>query len=110
MRVEWAKMRARAERWAEEVLLLTEEMRRVIAWFDAKSLWWLNQRSRRLDVSPETAAGLTAYALKQSVMYQDLAKSFGTHWAPLLRQNSIPIEWPLCYTDIPVRRTSSLHP
>ncbi|KAG2137460.1 hypothetical protein DEU56DRAFT_945875 [Suillus clintonianus] len=34
MRVEWCKARARANRWAEEVELVQEEMRRVLAFFE----------------------------------------------------------------------------
>jgi hypothetical protein len=40
MRVEWAKTHARANRQKEEVLLLTEEMRHVVAYLDWKASWW----------------------------------------------------------------------
>ena len=40
MRVEWGKARARAHRWTEETVLLQEEMRRVVAFFEWKARWW----------------------------------------------------------------------
>lgn len=99
MRVEWAKMRARAHRWTEEVHLVSEEMRRVIVYCDWKSRWWLSQRYRRRQVAPELATGLSAYAEKQSGMYRSFATSFGRQWSPLLRKYTIPIEWPSEFTD-----------
>ena len=41
LRSEWAKSRARANRCKEEVLLLKEEMRRVLVFLEWKSKWWL---------------------------------------------------------------------
>ncbi|KAG2028626.1 hypothetical protein BDR03DRAFT_818726, partial [Suillus americanus] len=40
VRVEWCKSRARALRWAEEVDLLQEEMRRVLQFFNWQANWW----------------------------------------------------------------------
>ncbi|KAJ7792839.1 hypothetical protein B0H14DRAFT_3094116 [Mycena olivaceomarginata] len=40
VRIEWAKTRARANRWAEEVDLLEEEMRRIDAFLRWRSGWW----------------------------------------------------------------------
>ncbi|KAG1807133.1 uncharacterized protein BJ212DRAFT_1449387 [Suillus subaureus] len=45
MHIEWCKARACANRWAEEVVLLQEEMRRVVAYFDWHAMWW----DKRLD-------------------------------------------------------------
>ena len=39
MHTEWARSRARAARWGEEVELLGEEMRRVIEYFEWKAKW-----------------------------------------------------------------------
>ena len=99
MRVEWAKMRARLHRWREEVWLLTEEMHRVIMYCAWKSHWWKCRRARRDDCCPELASGLSAYAIKQSNVYEGLAKSFGKQWSPLLRKHMIDIEWPAEFTD-----------
>jgi len=43
MRVEWAKTKARADRWHEEVLLVSEEMCRVLYFFQWKAEWWASQ-------------------------------------------------------------------
>ena len=43
MQVEWSKSKARAERWREEVILLSEEMRRVLVYFEWKARWWMIQ-------------------------------------------------------------------
>ena len=40
LQVEWAKVWARKQRWEEEVLLLQEEMRCVIVFYEWKSQWW----------------------------------------------------------------------
>lgn len=99
MRVEWAKMRARAHRWTEEVRLLTEEMRRVIVYCDWRSRWWMIQRSRRKETTPELESGVSAYAEKQSHVYKGFAKAFGKRWSILLRKHHITVEWPAEFTD-----------
>ncbi|KAF8223543.1 hypothetical protein L208DRAFT_1078317, partial [Tricholoma matsutake] len=38
--VEWVKAQVRAERWWEEVILLEEEMRRVLEFCQWKARWW----------------------------------------------------------------------
>jgi hypothetical protein len=43
MRVEWAKARARVMRWKEELLLVQEEMRRVLEYHKWKAAWWRTQ-------------------------------------------------------------------
>ncbi|KIL56974.1 hypothetical protein M378DRAFT_88521, partial [Amanita muscaria Koide BX008] len=40
LRIEWCKARARAHRWQEECLLLNEEMRRVLQFFDSEVFRW----------------------------------------------------------------------
>ena len=44
LRSEWAKSRARANRCKEEVLLLREEMQRVLVFLEWKSEWWLQRQ------------------------------------------------------------------
>ncbi|KAJ7302318.1 hypothetical protein DFH08DRAFT_978038 [Mycena albidolilacea] len=41
LRIEWAKTRARAWRWTEEVDLVEEEMRRVLEFQRWKAEWWM---------------------------------------------------------------------
>ena len=66
MRVEWTTSLARMERWAEEVELLQEEMRRTVTFLEWKSLDWMAKRWERLDlVTSDIQSGLDAYARKQ---------------------------------------------
>jgi hypothetical protein len=83
LQIEWAKSRARAARAVEEVLLLKEEMRRVIEFLRWKSEWWMSRTGRR---PADTALdeGLRAYAHKQSLLQKGLSQQFQTTWrAPL---------------------------
>jgi hypothetical protein len=93
MRVEWAKSHARANRWQEEVLLVTEEMRRVIAFLDWKASWWRIQGPRRTDVRDDIQAGLIAYAHRQADLMQHLAEGFAALWYPILMDAGLQIEW-----------------
>ncbi|KAF7303547.1 hypothetical protein MIND_00583900 [Mycena indigotica] len=52
LRVEWAKARARAKRWAEEVELLQEEMRRVLEFCSWRAGRWGELRNGRQGVDP----------------------------------------------------------
>ncbi|KAJ7062990.1 hypothetical protein B0H15DRAFT_794749 [Mycena belliarum] len=81
VRVEWSKAKARKERWEEEVLLLREEMKRVLRFLRWRSGWWEVRRSmRQTNVSPELAAGLTAYAARQAALTREIARTFKRAW------------------------------
>jgi hypothetical protein len=97
MRVEWAKTHARANRWQEEVILLTEEMRRVVVYLDWKASWWRTQGSRRDDLRADITDGLRAYAYEQADLTHRLAESFAALWYPVLTAEGITIEWPEHY-------------
>ncbi|KAH9974339.1 hypothetical protein BGW80DRAFT_1130440, partial [Lactifluus volemus] len=89
LRVEWAKSRARAERWAEEVRLTAEEMQRVLWYFDWKSHWWAAQGKLRTTDDATLDAGLVAYARKQARVQQQMAEDFAKHWLPYHKANSL---------------------
>jgi hypothetical protein len=80
LRCEWAKSRARADRWNEEVELVMEEMRRVLAFLEWKAAWWMKQGDTHLDVSPNIADGIRAYAAKQAHINRALGDSFRKRW------------------------------
>ena len=105
MHVEWAKSRAHAQHWREEVLLLNEEMCWILQYFHWKANWWLACQSLCSDVTPEASHGLNAHAAKQANLLWQLAKSFALLWYPELVKNNMPIEWPTIY--VPVTVTSS---
>ncbi|KAF7375072.1 CxC2 domain-containing protein [Mycena sanguinolenta] len=50
IRVEWVKARARADRWHEELILLEEEMCRVLDFCKWKERWW---KERLSPIRPE---------------------------------------------------------
>lgn len=100
MQVEWAKTKARSDRWAEDYLLTVEQMRRVIAFLDWKAGWWIQRASIHTDTSSALHSGLRAYAHNQAFVCQDLARSFARKWYPLLISKSIPIEWPQAYIPV----------
>jgi hypothetical protein len=78
--VEWAKARARADRWREELILLEEEMRRTVAFCVWKSQWWKERLDLRLDVSLALAEGLRAYALEQAEREREWAAQWADKW------------------------------
>ncbi|KAJ7138908.1 hypothetical protein C8R46DRAFT_1234147 [Mycena filopes] len=80
IRVEWSRARARKVRWTEEVLLLREEMRRVLRYLGWQVAWWRARVALRTDWSAEVAAGARAYALKQAAWHERLAGHFRTKW------------------------------
>ena len=83
---EWAKSRAQAARTAEEVLLLKEEMRRVLESLRWKSRWWLDRKHRRENAGKDEREGVQSYAISQSVMQLALAEKFEGLWKSPLEE------------------------
>ncbi|KAG1886404.1 uncharacterized protein F5891DRAFT_1132498 [Suillus fuscotomentosus] len=86
MRIEWCKARARAMRWAEEVELLKEEMRRILqflAW-DAQRWDERGLENTLEDAGEEECEGRMAYAKRQASLHRMLAESFKTSWTDTL--------------------------
>jgi hypothetical protein len=80
LRTEWAKSRARMTRCKEEVMLLKEEMRRVVAFLDWKLRWWQEREEKRKGVDSALLEGLRAYATKQGVLQECLSDDFVRTW------------------------------
>ncbi|KAJ7670197.1 hypothetical protein DFH06DRAFT_1119445 [Mycena polygramma] len=80
MRVEWCRAKARKVRWEEEVLLLREEMRRVLRYLEWEAETWKQRAVAREDESPELRQGLSAYALRHEAMYRELGTFFKGEW------------------------------
>jgi hypothetical protein len=94
MRVEWATSLARMERWAEEVELVEEEMRRVVMFLEWKSTDWLTKREARLALATsDIQSGLDGYARKQAAVYHHLALSFLKLWHPTLVSYRLNHSW-----------------
>jgi hypothetical protein len=73
-------------RWSEEVLLLEEEMRRVIVFLRWRALWWEEQGLPRTDLSPADAEGMHAYALRQAALLRSLCDDFSKRWNDFARR------------------------
>jgi hypothetical protein len=92
------KSRARAEQWSEEVLLVKEEMRRVLCFLNWKATWWFEQGGLHQDISPEVHEGCIAYAAKQTDLLHNMAVSFAKEWQPILEGYGMhTMEWPEAY-------------
>ncbi|PBK63848.1 hypothetical protein ARMSODRAFT_990134 [Armillaria solidipes] len=81
LRSEWCRSRARAKRSEEEVLLLREEMRRVLCFLRWKAEWWV-QRIERRDVQRDEGLreGLRVYAGRQRDLQLALRARFQELW------------------------------
>ncbi|KAG1779216.1 hypothetical protein EV702DRAFT_1216574 [Suillus placidus] len=84
MRIEWCKARARAMRWAEEVELLKEEMRRIQQFFEWDAQRWDERGLGNALQDADQREGQMAYAKRQAVLRRMLAESFKTSWADTL--------------------------
>jgi hypothetical protein len=93
LRVEWAKSRARAGRWTEEVDLDVEEMRRTLTFFEWKARWWRKRTHLRLTESGDLRNGIAAYAEKQAVLLERRAANYAQHWLPVLKAKGITPCW-----------------
>lgn len=100
MRVEWVKAQARVERWSEELLIVQEEMRRVLVYLRWKSDWWVDQGSKRvIDHDLALVDGIQAYAHKQAAIQTRVAERCAAHWLPVLLQYGITPSWESDFDD-----------
>jgi len=93
MRVEWAKARARMMRWKEELMIVQEEMRRVIAYHQWKAEWWRECSSVRNHNDPTIASGIFGYAYKQAAICLCMAEQCTISWLLHLRDKGIVPSW-----------------
>jgi hypothetical protein len=80
IRVEWTKVRTRADRWWEELILLDEEMRCMLVFCLWKATWWEERCYARKGVSAELAEGLCAYATEQAARELSWASNWALKW------------------------------
>ena len=79
--MEWCKSHARAKRWQEEVLLLQEEMRRVLMFLESEAQTWkVRIQFSKQGIDEPTQEGLSAYAHEQSAVRQELKAYFEDMW------------------------------
>ncbi|KAF6746959.1 hypothetical protein DFP72DRAFT_822360 [Ephemerocybe angulata] len=93
LRIEFLKSRARANRWAEEVLLLEEEMRRTLDFFAYKAEWWLARKASTIGgLTCDYDEGFSAYAHSQSAVYQTLWKECDRQWREGRARNWVKVK------------------
>ncbi|KAJ6478255.1 hypothetical protein C8R45DRAFT_1101644 [Mycena sanguinolenta] len=78
LRIEWTKARARCKRWTEEVALLEEEYRRVLASFEYEALRW-EQGAGTVADGTQDGAG------RGALTYRNLAAKMTTAWMEIHR-------------------------
>jgi hypothetical protein len=92
LRIEWSKSKARAARWQEEVALLSEEMRRSLAFAQAEAVAWrsLAAAQTRLPAVSGTPAsaclleGRQSYCLQKVAIYNGLRSKWVDKWSPVI--------------------------
>ncbi|KAA1479653.1 hypothetical protein DENSPDRAFT_789438, partial [Dentipellis sp. KUC8613] len=94
MRVTYAKAQARMRRWKEEIQLLNEEMRRTLVFLQCKGTWWHQRLDVRPDAPHDIKSGLRAYAMRQSLLYNGLARLFKSLWDPILKTSNLTLALP----------------
>lgn len=87
LQIEWTKAKCRADRWEEEVVLLDEEMRRVLEYCSWKADWWTVMAGRAQGVESALAEGMTAYAAQQADQERRMAENFAAKWV-VVRDNA----------------------
>ena len=100
MCVKWAKARARKMRWKEELMLIQEEMRRVIVFHRWKADWWRDRASVQTHDDQVVLSGISGYAHKQADICVCLAEQCAHHWLPPLKASGISPLWGLDYEHL----------
>jgi hypothetical protein len=80
LRIQWCRARARKLRWAEEIELLLEEMRRVREFLAWHARWWIERANGRGCVEKGLQEGLSAYAHCQASMCRQMKENFEKLW------------------------------
>jgi hypothetical protein len=72
-------------RWSEEILLVEEEMRRVVKFMLWQAKWWRDWQGLHNGLPPAEEEGMKAYALRQAALRQALSDKFSSQWADIPR-------------------------
>ena len=80
-------------RWSTEVLLVQEEMRRVLEYMSWFANWWTSHAAvPSIAHDPYLTEGLTAYAAKQADLRLSLRNHFKMLWKDVLSElNKVPV-------------------
>jgi hypothetical protein len=83
VRIDWARVRARAHRWREEVDLLEAEMARVTRFLEWRAQWWRSLVGHRASLTAAQSEGEMVFALRQAAIQTQLAQGFAEDWQKL---------------------------
>lgn len=92
---EWARSKAQADRWSEEVTLVIEEMCRTLSFLEWKAGWWTSAGTLQIGIAKDMAGGYAAYAAKQEQVMHQMAIAFAMKWHPIHVRNNIQMDWPV---------------
>jgi|SRR3984893_13162480 hypothetical protein len=73
-------------RWDEEVRLLREEMRRVLAFLEWKASWWIEVGGKYAGTDAIHAEGLHAYSHRQASIQTVIRTGFEKQWQGVMEQ------------------------
>lgn len=84
-KIEWAKSRARANRYQEEIQIVKEEMSRTLRSFVWKEAQWKERAVAKVNagivVAPEHAEGLRAYSERQARIWRGFHDKCQKRWS-----------------------------
>lgn len=83
LHVKWAKCKACAACWEEEIMLLVEEMQWVVAFGHWKADWWDGQAGQRADVDSTLVEGLCGYAAEHAANERAFIVSIESKWGDI---------------------------
>ncbi|KAL1658224.1 hypothetical protein GGF50DRAFT_67680 [Schizophyllum commune] len=92
LRVEFLKSKARRDRDREEILLLLEEMRRVIASLDHDAQEWVQRAHARAGCDTALADGLCSYAMEQAALRSERAAVLDSKWENVRRAARLALD------------------
>ncbi|KAG2107770.1 hypothetical protein BD769DRAFT_1366118 [Suillus cothurnatus] len=81
MHIEWCKACAWANWWSEEVKLLQEEMRQVLAFLEWQMEWWEDCASPRMWLDGMENKGVSTYAHWQAAICQAMCTWCMSIWS-----------------------------
>ncbi|KAJ7066079.1 hypothetical protein C8F01DRAFT_1248123 [Mycena amicta] len=81
VRVQWCKVLARRSCWEEEVVLIREEMKRVIRDLKTTEREWKDRATRRRNADHQLAHALASYANRQAALHKRIRESFFQEWS-----------------------------
>ncbi|KAF8156253.1 hypothetical protein BJ912DRAFT_1070632 [Pholiota molesta] len=76
----------------EEVMILKEEMRRVLAYLEWKATWWRAREHGRDGITKDLMEGLASYSRSQARLQESLAAHFRRLWASPLQEDIPPAD------------------